>query len=179
MPPAPESPFKPRSPFSPFSPFRPVPVEKEKDPVMVVDSHTNLVPTCVPWGRGKLLELPPVETRSVSSALVLSACCGDPTPLLGPLPPATGGEVTGTASTSPGTPCTNNEGQVLGRHQASHDLGHAGHSAPLITGILGSCLSATCGQQLTSTLPEGCSLPSIPLPKSPEACICPWRRGEG
>lgn len=83
-----------------------------------------------------------METRSSSCVLVLSACSGDP---LGPLAPDTGGDVTGTASTSPGTPCANNQGtawpcsppcrgQVLGHQRASRDPGHAGHSA---TGIAG------------------------------------------
>lgn len=36
----------------------------------------------------------------------------------------------------------------------------------------------TRGHQLTPTFPEGWCPPSAPLPKSPETCVCPGRRGE-
>lgn len=62
-------------------------------------------------GRGQL-PLPPVETCSLSSTLVLSACWGDPTLLLVPPPSTTGGEVTGTASSSPGMPCASDKGTM-------------------------------------------------------------------
>lgn len=61
--------------------------------------------------RGQL-PLPPVETCSLSSTLVLSACWGDPALLLVPLPSTTGGEVTGTASSSPGMPCASDKGTL-------------------------------------------------------------------
>lgn len=186
MPPVPESPFKPRSPFSPFSPFWPVPVGKERTQAWLGTATPPRPHLCAP-GKGK--------AAGITSR-------GDPQRLLRPDPlgllqgpPATpraaaprhGGGGDGDSVHQPwDTLCqqrgdtvaprsASRKGQVLGHHQAPHDLGHAGHSALLIARISGC---NTCWQQLTSTLPEGCCPPSIPLPKSPETCLrC--RRGEG
>lgn len=113
--------------------------------------------------------LPPAGTRSLSSALVLSACCGEPAPLLDPLSAATGGEVTGTASTSPGTPCAGDKGTPALSLANQHVAAECNANSPRPSPRAGACPLPRCqnlqmpafarGETERVSLPDGVGSP--------------------